>query len=157
MKKGLTEMENYSESSYMPKKLWISFNGSISLHGEPLGIVDDDVLGQNLLILAYERPLTLTQLSKSIGVAAAYVEPIVNRLVDSQLMVRMGDGKVYTDFILYDQDDWIKYVKDGEDFVEKYRDFYFEPLKRAMEELKSTDFYSLPLERFMTVRIAQDG
>ena len=58
----------------------------------------------NLLILAYEKPVTLTELSKAIGISTTYIEPIAQRLVDGQLMKKVAD-KVYTDFIIYTESD----------------------------------------------------
>ena len=47
-----------------------------------------------------------------ISVAAAFIEPIIRRLVEGELMVRMGDGRVYTDFIIYGADDSIRYLQE---------------------------------------------
>lgn len=125
MKKGFETMENYTENSYMPKKMFLRNSGRGGLNEEPMSLVRDDmILEQNLLLLAYEKPVTVSELSKAIGVATAYVEPIVKKLVDGELMKQMGDGKVYTDFIIYDREDNWKYAKDGEKFVEENFDAY---------------------------------
>lgn len=50
-----------------------------------MSLTEGDALAQNLLILAYEKPLTVSALSKAIGVASAYVEPVINKLVDGEL------------------------------------------------------------------------
>ena len=157
IKKGFEEMEKYNENSYMPQYLAVRNSGTFGFNGEPMSLTDDDVLAQNLLILAYEKPLSVSELSKAIGVATAYVEPIVNKLVDGELMKRMGDGKVYTDFIIYHADDYVKYIKDAEAFTEEHIDCYINPLKTAIEELKQTSFYSQRLERFMMINIAETG
>ncbi len=120
IRKGFDEMKKYQEVSYMPQYLAVRNSGTFGLGGEPMSLTEGDVLAQNLLILAYDRPLTVSELSKAIGVAAAYVEPIVNKLVDGELMKRMGDGKVYTDFIIYHADDYVKYIREAEAFAEKY-------------------------------------
>ncbi|MBQ7922947.1 MAG: sigma-70 family RNA polymerase sigma factor [Clostridia bacterium] len=157
MKKGIENMEKYEESSYMPKYLAVRNSGRFGEDGEPMSLTENDPLAQNLLILAYEKPITISDLSKAIGVAAAYVEPIINKLVDGELMKRMGDGKVYTDFIIYDADDNIKYIDEAEAFVEKHSEAYINPVKTAIEELKQTSFYSKRLERFMLIEIASNG
>lgn len=157
MRKGLETMEKYTENSYQPMTLLISNSGGFGLNEEPMSLVWRDVLAQNILILAYEKPITIPELSKAIGVATAYVEPVVEKLVNGELMKRMGDGKVYTDFIIYHADDWTKYIKDQEAFAEANAQLYFEPLRDAIEALKKTSFYSLPLERFMMIYIAGEG
>ena len=157
IKKGFDTMEKYTENSYMPQQLMVRNSGKFGMNEEPMSLTEGDALAQNLLILAYEKPLTISELSKAIGVATAYVEPIINKLVDGELMKRMGDGKVYTDFIIYDPDDHVKYIHEQEAFVEKHIDTYLAPLKTAIEELKATSFYSQRLERFMMIQIASSG
>ncbi len=65
----------------MPEKLYLSFGGSEGLKNEPMSLVEDDLIVQNLLILAYEKPITVSELSKTIGIPAAYIEPIVKNLL----------------------------------------------------------------------------
>lgn len=117
----------------------------------------EDPLSQNLLILAYEKPVTITELSKAIGVPSAYVEPIVDKLADGELMRRMGDGKVYTDFILYRADDYVKYIREQEAFADRYAEAYCSAVKEAAAALKQTDFYSLRLERYLLISAAEAG
>lgn len=157
IKKGFETMEKYTENSYMPQQLMVRNSGRCGMNEEPMSLTEGDVLAQNLLILAYEKPLTISALSKAIGVATAYVEPIINKLVNGELMKRMGDGKVYTDFIIYHAEDHVKYVREAEAFVEKNIEAYLTPLQIAIRELKATSFYSQRLERFMMIQIAASG
>lgn len=155
MKKGFEKMEKYQENSYMPQHLAVRNSGRFGMNGEPMSLTEGDALAQNLLILAYEKPITVSDLSKAIGVATAYVEPIINKLVEGELMKRMGDGKVYTDFIIYHASDYVKYIHEAEAFVEEHIEAYTEPLQIAIKELKETSFYSQRLERFMMIQIAE--
>lgn len=155
MKKGFEKMKKYQENSYMPQHLTVRNSGRFGMNGEPMSLTEGDTLAQNLLILAYEKPITVSDLSKSIGVATAYVEPIINKLVEGELMKRMGDGKVYTDFIIYHASDYVKYIHEAEAFVEEHIEAYTEPLQIAIKELKETSFYSQRLERFMMIQIAE--
>ncbi len=84
MKKGLEKMER--KENILPGRLYLSFGGCEGLKGEPMSLVEDDLIAQNLLITAYEKPISVTDLSKAIGVPSAYTEPIVKRLVDGELM-----------------------------------------------------------------------
>jgi RNA polymerase sigma-70 factor (ECF subfamily) len=155
MRKGIEQMEHYTENSYLPKKMFICNSGECGLNMEPMSLVpDDDPLTQNLLLLAYEKPVFVSELARAIGVAAAYIEPIIRRLVDGQLMVRMGDGKIYTDFVIYSADDTVRNMREQEEFAAKHADIYCEALADAIAELKQTDFYSLRLERYMMIKIA---
>ena len=155
MRKGLENMQSYTENSYLPKKMFLCNSGLCGLNEEPMSLVpDDDPLTQNLLLLAYEKPIFITDLARAIGVATAYIEPIIRRLVDSQLMARLGDGRVYTDFIIYDADDSVRYRKEQEQFAAEHATPYCEAVQRAIEALKKTDFYILRLERYMLIKIA---
>lgn len=156
LQKGFKKMETYTENSYMPQILGLANSGRFGLNDEPMSLIAGDTLAQNLLILAYEKPVGITELSKAIGVSAAYVEPVVNRLVDGELMKRMGDGKVYTDFILYQADDYVKYIKEQEAFAETYAEPYCDAVKRAIEELKQTPFYDRRLERVLLIYVAEE-
>ncbi len=75
MKKGLETME--TRENYLPGQLHLSFGGAEGLKGEPMSLVDGDLIAQNLLILAYDKPLTVSELSKAIGIPVAYIEPII--------------------------------------------------------------------------------
>lgn len=157
LKKGFETMEKYTKNSYMPQELHVQNSGIFGLNDEPMSLTQNDTLAQNLLILAYEKPIGITDLSKAIGVSAAYVEPVINKLVDNELMRRMGDGKVYTDFILYHADDYVKYIKEQEAFTAEHAQAYCRSLGEAIEALRKTDFYSLRLTRYMMINIAEAG
>ncbi len=58
-------------------------------------------LTQNVLILAYEKPVTETELAKALGTPTAFIEPIIEKMIAGELMKRTDSGKVYTDFIIY--------------------------------------------------------
>lgn len=160
LKKGLETMENkksYTENSYIPQHLAVCNSGICGLGEEPSSLTEDNPLAQNLLILAYEKPLSISDLSRAIGVASAYVEPTVDKLVEGELMKRMGDGKVYTDFIIYQRDDYTKYAKEQTAFAEEHVNAYCHAVKAAISELKETAFHSLRLERYMLIHIASSG
>ncbi len=72
---------------------------------EPNALIQGDLIVQNLLALAYERPLTVPELADMIGIPTVYIEPIVKRLVDAELMT-MSNGRVATGFIIYRPEDF---------------------------------------------------
>lgn len=155
IKKGLDDMENYASNSYAPQKMYLRNSGSFGMNMEPMSLcTDDDILTQNLLMLAYEKPLTVSELSRKIGIPAAYVEPIVEKLVGGELMKMTGDGKVYTDFIIYERDDFTKYQSDAEKFCSDNWEIYGAPMKSAIEKLRNREYYSERLERFFVILLA---
>lgn len=156
MKKGLEKIDNYTENSYLPQTLRVRNSGSCGLNDEPMSLVpDDDLLTQNLLILAYEKPVAVSELAKAIGIPAAYIESIIEKLVSGELMKRMGDGRLYTDFVIYSLEDQYMYLDDQIKFAADHADAYCDPMRKAVQALKESDFYSPRLARYMVIRIAE--
>lgn len=99
MKKGFDCMERFEKQSYQPDMLEITCNGCSGLNGEPWSLVDGDMMKQNILIAAYEKPVTCIEIALALGIPTAYIENAVNDLVKSELMQKTG-GKVFTDFMI---------------------------------------------------------
>ena len=64
MKKGLETME--TRENYLTGRMYLSFGGAEGLKMEPISLVENDLIAQNLLILAYEKPISVSDLSKTI-------------------------------------------------------------------------------------------
>lgn len=120
MKKGFETMEN--KENYLPGKLYLTFGGAEGLKFEPMSLVENDLIAQNLLLLAYEKPLSISELSRAIGIPAAYLEPIVKKLVDGELMVQTDGGKLYADFIITRPQDALKSFKPQLEFAHQHFD-----------------------------------
>ncbi|MCD8119638.1 MAG: sigma-70 family RNA polymerase sigma factor [Lachnospiraceae bacterium] len=97
MKKGFDSMESYGKQSYRPERLEITCNGRPGLKDEPFSLVSDDLMKQNILIVAYEKPLTAVEIAKALGIPAAYIESALKKLVSSELMRTIGN-RYATDF-----------------------------------------------------------
>ncbi len=99
IRKGFDEMEIYEKHSYKPERLDVVCHGYQGFHDEPWSLVANDMMRQNILIIAYEKPVSVVEISKALGIPTAYVEAAVNDLVKSELMARVG-SKVFTDFMI---------------------------------------------------------
>lgn len=133
-------MEKYTKQSYAPETLCIGISGECGANGEPFSLGLDDRIKMNLMILAYDKPVTLRELAESIGIAVAYIEPIVEQLVDGELMKRVGN-KVYTDFIIYREKDRRATVELQKELVDKcYREIW-ELVEQGLQKLREQDFY----------------
>jgi len=140
IKKELDDnMDNYEKQSYEPIRMWVSNSGNMGIDGEPGSLVNNDLIAQNLLWLAYHEPVTETDLAKAIGIPTAYIEPIVKKLVDGELMVRMGN-KVYTDFMISTPDDK-SYIPEQKEFIEENKDLFFRSLKVGLEKIRNAEYY----------------
>lgn len=161
MKKGLETME--TRENYLPGKLYLSFGGAEGINMEPISLVENDLIAQNLLILAYEKPITVSDLSKSIGIPAAYIEPIVKKLVDGELMAETDSGKVYADFLITKPQDRLKHFKAQLDFVDRHFDTIWNIIAKMSAEISGLEFVSAQdsrqkteLDRYAVLKALQD-
>ncbi len=161
MKKGLETME--IRENYLPGKLYLSFGGAEGINMEPISLVENDLIAQNLLILAYEKPITVSDLSKAIGIPAAYIEPIVKKLVDGELMAETDSGKVYADFLITKPQDRLKHFKAQLDFVDRHFDTIWNIIAKMSAEISGLEFVSAQdsrqkteLDRYAVLKALQD-
>lgn len=98
VRKGVETMEAYQTNSYQPETLTIGINGRIGQNREPFSCIQNS-MEQNILIIAYEKPLSVSEIAQALGVPMAFMEEAVEKLVDAQLMKRIGT-KVATDFVI---------------------------------------------------------
>ncbi len=151
-------MENYAAQSYAPEKMWVSISGQEGLNQEPFSLVGNDIIAMNLLILAYEKPVTVTELAKAIGIATAYIEPIIDKLVNGELMKRVAD-KVYTDFIIFNENDrTATFVAEKALSQKLYKDIW-SIMDQGFAEFHEQDYYKrqsptqhIKLDSFFAVR-----
>lgn len=140
VKKGIGNMKKYSKQSYSPITLYISYSGKPGLNGEPITLIKNDLIAQNILWRAYAKPVTVDEMALSIGIAAAYVEPIVQKLVDGELMRRVGN-KVYTDFMISTLEDQEKYIPAQKKYVQEHFELFWSAIEKALVKLRRCEFF----------------
>ena len=139
-------MENYSKHSYEPEVLWICSTGIMGSKNEPFSLVGNDKIAMNILILAYKKPLTVTEISKGIGIPAAYLEPIIEKLVDGEIMKRVKD-KIYTDFIIYNEMDRVKSLDKQKESADKNYKIVWSMVKEGLTQISLEPFYQRQNQR----------
>lgn len=151
-------MENYTSQSYEPDILYIACSGRSGINEEPFSLVVDDKIAMNLLILAYEKPVTVPELAKAIGIPTAYIEPIIDKFVSGELMKRVGD-KVYTDFIIYTEKDRTANFELERSLADKLYSDIWKIMNNGFSELHEQEFYKrnspsqqVKLDSFFAVR-----
>ena len=140
LRKELT-MEKFEKQSFEPETLWISSSGSVGMDDEPYSLVKDDRIAMNLLILAYEKPVTLPELSDAIGISTAYIEPVVERLVNGELMKRAGD-RVFTDFIIYTEEDRLSSLELQKELAARQFDAVWKIVEEGLDVLRNAAYYT---------------
>jgi RNA polymerase sigma-70 factor (ECF subfamily) len=103
LKEGINNMKTYNENSFAPDTLSVGMDGRCGKNGEPFSCIKS-LLDQNILLQAYEKPLTVFEIARALGTPMAFVEESVNKLADAQLMKRDGT-KTATDFFIKKAED----------------------------------------------------
>ncbi len=140
MRKEIETMENYSKQSYQPVSLHVCNSGNNGRNNEPGSLVKDDLLAQNILWAAYEKPATVEELAGSIGVPAAYIESVITKLTEGELMKQVGN-KYYTDFIIYTLEEREKYITAQKEFAKNTFVPLWKGIETGLEKLKKQDYY----------------
>ncbi len=133
IRKGLNDMEQYEKHSYQPEWLEISFNGRSGFHDEPWSLVANDMMKQNILLVAYEKPLSVVEIAHALGIPTAYVENAVSELTKSELMRQVG-SKYCTDFMIVSPDQVLK----GLDVELSFTDEHYDDLMTMLQEYLNT-------------------
>ena len=141
IKEGIENMETYSENSYRPEKLYLGMNGRCGKNGEPFSCVKNS-LDENILITAYEKPVTVSEIARSLGTPMAFIEESVNNLVDAQLMKRDGT-KVATDFFIKTSEDVAKAFEAGKAFGKKSFDSANAVIMKIVERYGEIEGFSV--------------
>lgn len=140
MRKGWNDMEDYGTQSYRPERLDVSCHGRPGLHDEPWSLVAGDLMKQNILIAAYEAPVTPVEIARHLGIPAAYIEAAVNALVEGGLMQRAGN-KVFTDFIITTPAQRERGVVHQAELVRAHYEEIMAPVRAMAEAVRASDCY----------------
>ncbi len=90
-------------------------------------------------ILAYGKPVTVPELAMAIGISTTYIEPIVEKLIKGELMKQVAD-KVYTDFIIYTQEDRLKNYEAEKALAEKLYKEIWHIVEQGLVELHGKEY-----------------
>ncbi len=135
-------MEKFEKQSYEPEKLWIASSGCGGMDGEPYSLVKNDIITMNLLILAYENPVSIPTLADAIGISTTYIEPIVGRLLEGELMKQVGD-KVYTDFIIFTEKDLVNTFELQKQLADELCMELWKYVEEGLEKLRNSAYYNV--------------
>lgn len=139
LKEGII-MEKYRKESYFPDYLFISNSGQVGKNGEPWSLVQNDRATMNVLIFAYAKPLTISEIADAIGVSTAYIEPVVKKLIDGQLM-RCVTNRYYTDFAIFTEADRTANLQDELAVAAKITPDLWKYVDAGLDELRGRDYY----------------
>lgn len=139
IRKGFDSMKNYDKQSYEPERLDVSCHGTPGFNNEPWSIVADDLMKQNILIVSYEKPMSITEIALTLGIPTAYVESAVADLFAKELMNKIGN-KYFTDFMIQTPEGLDESVDIQIEFVENNYELLLGIVNEYIEKIKSFDF-----------------
>lgn len=140
IRKGMENMEKYGKQSYSPIKLTVTNSGMPGCAGEPGSLVNRDLTAQNILWLAYKKPLTIEEIAQTIGIPTAYVESDIKILAESGLMCQTGT-KYYTDFMISTVEEKEKYIPAQKELVHEHFDLFFGAIRAGLNQIRQAEFY----------------
>lgn len=146
IKDGIEKMEKYSRQSFEPKKTSMGIWGSSGLQHEPFSLLSTDAEG-NILALAYDAPASLGKIADALGMPAAYVEPLVEKLVNGELMGRTASGLVYTRCFVRHYGDSFGDVSAQEELSDRYAERLWNVVFKHIEPLTKTNTFSEMTEK----------
>ncbi|MBQ8408056.1 MAG: sigma-70 family RNA polymerase sigma factor [Clostridia bacterium] len=146
IKEGIGNMEKYSSVSYEPKNVGIGIWGGDSMRGEPFTLLHSLIEG-NILWLAYEKPISIREISDTMGMPTAYVEPLVDRLVTGELMGRTDGGLVYTRCYMEKYADTFGDIERQEALAEKYAETVWNAVWKHVKPLTEREQFASMSEK----------
>lgn len=137
------EMEKFEKQSFDPERLTVGMFGFCDLENgqNPFNVNNADrTLDQNIMIIAYEKPVSVEEIAGALGVAVAFIEPIIERLVQCDFMKRAGN-KVYTNMIISTDDDKKRICKNDRKVVEQMYPAFWDDMDAVFADLAACDYF----------------
>lgn len=141
IKEGLNKMEKYSEFSYEPKSVSIGIWGSAGLSGEPFSLIHSEIEA-NILVLAYEVPVSIRSIADTMGVPSAYIEKSVEKLIKGELLGKTSGGLVYTRCFMINYDAAFGDIELQESLAEKYVDPVWKIVSRNIKPFSQCESFN---------------
>ncbi|MBQ8575308.1 MAG: sigma-70 family RNA polymerase sigma factor [Clostridia bacterium] len=100
LKEGINMERNYGKQSYNPKELSILYwgNGKNTYNS-----MLDNKISQNILFACYNDKLTAEEISLELGISLPYIEDILYKLVEGDVLGLEGK-KYYTNIVIFTKD-----------------------------------------------------
>ncbi|MBQ7346387.1 MAG: sigma-70 family RNA polymerase sigma factor [Clostridia bacterium] len=146
IKEGLKKMEKYASISYAPKRLTLGIWGNDSMIGEPFSLLQSPIEA-NILILAYEKPISARAIADTMGMPGAYLEPLIEKLIKGELLGRTDGGLLYTRCFLQRYEDSFGNIKAQEMLADQYAEQVWRIVWKHIEPLTAREAFTQMSEK----------
>ncbi len=136
----LKERINMSENlDFRPVSLCTGIDGSYEEPGL-LRELEGNLLVQNIALACYEQPVTITEISEKLNVAAAYLEKYIEEMVYMDYLKLQGK-KYQTNFFISDKDIELAKITYGYSYAKPFADKLYDAVMARKTDLLNIDYY----------------
>lgn len=155
LKEEITSMEknDKTEFVYRPRRLHMAISGQ-AVPTLDISFIENSLTKQNICLRCYYHPMTLDELSESLGIPKAYIEKDLDWLVEKEFMLRTKDGYSTSFTIESNKDEEAKYH-----LYRKHKaalsDVIVGGLTEAQDKIREIGFYGSdkPIEKLLWLLI----
>ncbi|MBR5312500.1 MAG: sigma-70 family RNA polymerase sigma factor [Clostridia bacterium] len=142
IRRDLKERITMTDEIYRPKKLIIGHSGW--WNSRVYAALESDILMQNICWLCRKEPLSLENISRTLGVAAVYLEDKISGLLSMDYMVEIS-GKYRTNFFIRDAEYEAARVRYSMEHVPFIAEEYYRVVKAALPDIRGIGFVGCDL------------
>lgn len=138
LKEGIGMTREFGEKSYNPQTFRSDFWGGCSI---PYHELFERRLPGNIVLSAYDKPMSVTELSVELGVSSVYLEDELQILQKHDIIKKIGD-KYQTNIIIF-TDEYDKCAHEKfKNVYKKSAELFNQALSEALPRLKKLTFYN---------------
>ncbi len=137
IRRDLKERLPMTDEIYRPTKLQIGHHGY--WHSEVYRSLESDILMQNICYICREKPLSVEEIARTLGVAAVYLEDKIERLCSMDYMVAQG-SRYRTNFFIRDVPFNLAHVRYQMKHVPFVAEEYHRALTSVFEDIRKIGF-----------------
>lgn len=134
LKEGMDMAREFGTKSYKPEDIRFIMSGQDGKDGSPWSLIERKI-PQNILLSAYDKPMTVDELSLELGVAAPYMEQEAEILAQATLL-KKEDNKYATDIAILSKDAQSKNHDKHKEIMQKLCPLAVEAIKKAGEAIE---------------------
>lgn len=139
MRKGIENMESRELEHITPMVVSLSWNGNMV--STDIFHFTEGHLVQQILAAAYDKPLTDGEIAESIGIPVYYIEDLLEKAAELEIMVKTESGRYYTDACMTRPENWIEGWNGCRRMAEEHTDAYAGCLQRVESAVEKLSWY----------------
>ncbi|TMV43823.1 RNA polymerase sigma factor [Paenibacillus mesophilus] len=144
LKEGMNMNQTAEQLSFKPVRLGVGHSGMPGPKGEPNSYFQS-LIASNICAAAYDKPLSVEEIARAIGVASAYVEDEIAKYEKSDLLLKTGKGKYRTNFIIDTMDSYAQDVVIRKEWADKMAGELYGCISSRLDDIRAIGFHGCHL------------